>query len=180
MASGTQLRIRHSRSISYFEFAVKIRGRAASTPISQPPSHTHPSQWVRPTRTHPAAAPPSSLAMIERVSGNDISATQMDQTSAHAPGRTTHRREMAGCTTSQPSGGTKAGSWTVWVSIWLWSLTLRLCWWDGMGSSTEPRRRSQESTFLRAVLRWRIWVTHTAGQVAQARIDMACRQLNVC
>ena len=50
------------------------------------PSHTHPSQWVRPTGTHPAAAPPSSLAMIERVSGNDISATQMDQTSAHAPG----------------------------------------------------------------------------------------------
>jgi hypothetical protein len=59
--------------------------------------------------------------------------------------------------------------------IRLWSLTLRLCWWDGMGSSTEPRRRSQENTFLRAVLRWRIWVTHTAGRAAQARIDMACR-----
>ena len=35
----------------------------------------------------------------------------------------------------------------------------------GMGSPTEPRRRSQETTLLRAVPRGRIGVTRTAGRV---------------
>src|SRR4026208_538660 len=38
-----------------------------------------------------------------------------------------------------------------------------------MGSPTKPRRHSQKSTFLRAVLRLRIWVTHPEGELRRQR-----------
>ena len=45
----------------------------------------------------------------------------------------------------------------------------------GMGSPTEPCTRSQESTCLRAVLRWRNWVTPLKGEWAGKESDIGRR-----
>jgi hypothetical protein len=65
-------------------------------------------------------------------------------------------------------GGSKAGSWgCVGVDPALVPHAAALL---GMGSPTEPRRRSRETRLLRAVPRWRIGVTHTAGRAGRAII----------
>ena len=66
-----------------------------------------------------------------------------------------------------PSGKTKAGIVGCVGSIRLWSLTLQLLWgW----AHQQPCAGSQESTCLRAVLRWRIWVTPLKGEWRRQRI----------
>ena len=54
-------------------------------------------------------------------------------------------------------------------SIRLWSLTLRL-WWDGLTNSA--LHAFPESTCLRAVLRWRIWVTPLKGERRRQKIRL--------
>jgi hypothetical protein len=44
----------------------------------------------------------------------------------------------------------------------------------------QTSQRSQESTCLRAVLRWRIWVTPRKGERRGKEPSGACGQLNVC
>jgi hypothetical protein len=68
-----------------------------------------------------------------------------------------------------PSGETKAGIVGCVGSIRLWSLTLRL-WWDGLTNSA--LHAFPESTCLRAVLRWRIWLTPLKGERRRQKIRL--------